>query len=749
MRFNFRLSLEPERDILSLSKTHRGGPRPPGASAKKSKNGEIAHERITNPPSTSLAPPTRATSRSSALSLVRFWGLSRQHSPARAAEVSFTGASATNPGAWGESDNWSGGAVPVAGDDVTIPAGFTVTNSASTPALGGVSVSGTLVFQNWDTALNATAVTVPNGGVLTCAGPFTDTEMSNRVWVVCTDFTLASGGKVDVNAKGWGSTARLRAVYGPGGKSGEASVGNQGGGAAHGGFGGWGYTGNGTVYGDVAEPVCPGSSGSPYTASAYAPMNGGGRIALRYNPEAQNAADFASLAISAAPGMRRVSNKYVWNYSEGWRIGDVGTVYFTDTKPLSLLGRSAISGALHFGTGSSHEVSSLSLTTGWVRFADEGFSLSVSGNLSVSGSKTRLEMGGGTYLGTTRTSPRLVSGATPWALDVGGNLTVSDGAWMSFYPASTNGVSASACGGSVSVAGDIALSGSEDGCAASIVLASCPTNGAVVAVSARNITVGEGTLVSAKMRGFALGQGLATSKAHASGNYYSANGDKYVGAGHGGLGRNGDASHGNTCGDALRPALPGSGGAWLGTSYSNFNDADSGGGAIWLKAAKALTVAGKIDASAREAITDASGQGYCRYGAAAGGSVLLECRTFSFPATGSILANGGGVNSGHTSFKNGACGGGGRIAVWTGSPYEEGLKASALTISESLPEAYAGAVSVSGGYFTDKSGAYRKCDSENGWQTTTEKSEATVRAGDGTIRFVSVEKITPTVLTIR
>ena len=194
---------------------------------------------------------------------------------AYAADVTWTGLDASNPTDWFAPDNWDGGAAPAAGDSVTIPSG--VANmpvlSAPTPALASVSVAGTLTFTNWTTCLSATTVTIPSGGIVTCAGPFTDTEMSNRVWIACTDLTVASGGKVDVSDKGYNHST--------------ASSGNniEGFGPAHGykkqttyrpaAHGGWGsgenhfdYAQANVAYDSASEPILPGSGGYGNTSTA-------------------------------------------------------------------------------------------------------------------------------------------------------------------------------------------------------------------------------------------------------------------------------------------------------------------------------------------------------------------------------------------------------------------------------------------------------------------------------------------------
>ena len=736
-----------------------------------------------------------------------------------AADVSWTGATDAD---WATTSNWDGG-VPQAGDSVTIPSG--VANmpilSAPTPALDSITISGTLTFTNWTTCLNATTVTISSGGIVTCAGPFTDADMSNRVWIACTDLTIASGGKIDVSEKGYGSSATGRTPYGPG----HGSI--KGGGGAHGGYGGYYLAGNGETYGDYAMPMSPGSTGNVHAnrsgakvigngggavyidASGTVTLNGavsangkigtdgfgggsggsicvsankisadggslnanggnsgatvafghpggGGRIALRYDANAQIESDLVSLSVSAGPGKKNMSSKIrPWNYGDDRYNADIGTVYFTDAKPLKFLGTS-LTGQIYLGSGASYSCESITMTDGWVRFAQEGFVLTVSQDVSISGTGTRLEMGGGTFLGGLSTTfARRVSGTTPWTLSIGGDLSIFGGAWVSGFAASTNGTTTT-IGGRIAVSGDLSVSGTASDCMSSLCLACCPTNGAAIDVTAENVIIGEEALVSAKARGFEYNNGIPSGKAYCSGDAKGTNADKYIGAGHGGLGRNGTSAHGATYDDPLRPVLPGSGGH---AAYASFDFADSGGGVIHMKANKSMTIAGTVDASAWESIV--STEAYCRFAGASGGSVLLECKTFSFPATGIINAKGTGIKDKDTTFNNGAAGGGGRIAVWTGAPYVEGeTKASAITVSEAQPAEWLGTFSAAGGYFTDSVGYGRKFvaaggvigvvieegvevdhgeeTAESGTWYTCPVSEATVRGGDGTIRFVTV-----------
>ena len=200
--------------------------------------------------------------------------------PVWAADVVWTGADATDD--WFAPSNWNG-AVPAVGDNVTIPAGASVVLSNSTPALASISVSGTLTFTNWTTRLNATTVTIPFGGMLTCGAAVTNAADLSRVWISCTDLTIASGGSIDVNYKGYAGhpAVAYHAGYGPGGSY--MTGGGYSAGPSHGGHGGRRLMANYTLpiimpYDNPASPELPGSSGASSQWSAG--KNGGGVVKI-------------------------------------------------------------------------------------------------------------------------------------------------------------------------------------------------------------------------------------------------------------------------------------------------------------------------------------------------------------------------------------------------------------------------------------------------------------------------------------
>jgi hypothetical protein len=193
-------------------------------------------------------------------------------------------------GPWNVAANWTPEGVPQAGEDVFIArSGAQAIVSASEGYFGSLVVSNgaTLVFTNWTTTLSATSVVVGAGGRLTCAGPFTGAQMSNRVSLACISLTVRSNGTIDVNAKGCRGGGPTAAGEGKGGGR-SATVNPSGGGGGHGGRGGDGWGGNGAVggvaYGAASEPRGPGSGGGGGRDGGYGGA-GGGAVAIEAEGE--------------------------------------------------------------------------------------------------------------------------------------------------------------------------------------------------------------------------------------------------------------------------------------------------------------------------------------------------------------------------------------------------------------------------------------------------------------------------------
>lgn len=172
-------------------------------------------------------------------------------------------ASATNTfttaGDWQLAGNWSSNSVPTNGEDVLINANVSLTNSTAVLANYVLSAGITHTFLGTNTSLIASNVTVL-GTMTHSNNTATTTNQSgqwipdNRVYVVCTNLTVATNGVIHADQRGYGANA------GPG-----RSVYTGGGGFADGaGYGGKGGAGNvpaatgGVAYGSATMPVDPG-----------------------------------------------------------------------------------------------------------------------------------------------------------------------------------------------------------------------------------------------------------------------------------------------------------------------------------------------------------------------------------------------------------------------------------------------------------------------------------------------------------
>lgn len=182
-------------------------------------------------------------------------------------------AKASGTGDWFTAANWDGGLTyPTSGDTVTITNGFVMLTNSTDPLVALTITNASLIFSNWTTALKADTVTVLNNGKFTLPPAFTNNQMSNHVWVICTNFLLSTGGTINVDAMGYANNT------GPG--KGIDGVG--GGGGSYGGKGGRGANGTeGATYGSSNAPIDPGSGGPVYGGSpGYVGSHGGGAVRI-------------------------------------------------------------------------------------------------------------------------------------------------------------------------------------------------------------------------------------------------------------------------------------------------------------------------------------------------------------------------------------------------------------------------------------------------------------------------------------
>lgn len=488
------------------------------------------------------------------------------------------------------------------------------------------------------------------------------------------------------------------------------------------------------------------------TPDIYGDMaGGGGRIAIRYATASQTADLVHDMTISAASGVYpnlycckgpTRANEDVYHIQ-----ADLGTVRFSDGTLLkSCLGKGLTGQVVGFAEWTCD---SLSFTAGFVRFMGEGFALKVTGDLLLSGENVRLDLGGVAM--TNRVfRPEVWAGAQTVRLEVGGNLTVSDGARLGIRAAETN--AANAVGATISV-GETLTVGDKG-----VLSAACdPVSGGAPVFAVADMTVAAGGLLTAEGRGFAGATGRDNG---ASDSYWDRRTVGYgptpgfgqwgnswagwtfadgtaiyapaTGGSHGGLGGLSTiAADGNlvyaTAGDSeWRPELPGSGGGASAMSFRN----GSGGGVIRVVAQGHIQVDGEVNADAGRTwavFTDSVSCDSASGGA--GGTIALSSRTFAGAATGLLTARGGDIGATMRPTSAGA-GGGGRIAVWTGEAYAGRLSSGRVGKYESADDCpdceFKGQATAAGGV--------------NALEALPSATGATLDGGDGTVRFVHVSR---------
>lgn len=608
---------------------------------------------------------------------------------------------AATTGDWSVGANWTNGSPPTDGADVVITnVGSSVILSGSTSNLNSLTISRTLTFTNWDTSLTATNVTILSGGVLQCAGPFTNNAMSNRVYVVCSNMFIASGGSINVDYKGYAAGGSGVGGHGPGGGASPGGA-DYAGGGGYGGKGGNAYGTysaasffGGNSYGSESAPTDPGSGGGNNTASATysagggavriqssggvtvngsitanggsagniiasgasgggvwiscytfaatggiiranggtggnwpAGGGGGGRIAISYDTTAQSNEAKPSVTFSVMRGYQYVAPTNKSQYA------DIGTLYFPDYSLLD--GTLAPHTGRWIVPGSTNLVlSTLILTNGWLRLSGEGFALTVSNDLKITGSGGVLELGGdamatnaisgNSYLNIGQTS-------SP-ALYCGGNLILTNGGCLNIYNGVTNSGTPN-YGALVSVTGQMFV-----GNGSKVLPRSHATNGSSALFQVGSFTLASGGTIVADGLGFSGGLPGDAARGYAG---YGPGGGKYVaGGGYGGKGADYSTSRGGfPYGSVSAPIDPGSGGASEPNAWSG-----NGGGLARIETPGDVRVDGTITANGI----------YANDGGGSGGGVYIVCNTFT-GSNGVIQAGGAGAaNSG---------GGGGRVAV--------------------------------------------------------------------------------------
>ncbi len=621
---------------------------------------------------------------------------------------------------WFDQENWLPIGQPGAGHVVRIDGGASVLLTNETPMLSELWLTNaTLTVSNWNTAIRADTVTIDDGGVLTLPGPFTDTGMSNRVWIVCEDFTLAEGGTIDADGKGYdggcgpsgaGTSERLSGA-GYGGRGGVGSV-------------EWGDARYGVSYGTVSGPLQPGSGGCGAETDGITRGGPGGGLvqieatgtitihgAIRadgligksrryYGPgggsgggvhlscQTFTGSSIGSISVCGGAGVKESMSAHAGR-GGGGRV----VILYENASPWPAVTINADVGP----SGSANETHGDSKTAQWgtlfVSDASLLAGMSDFNSATFAVSNVDLWMDGvtqWTVASMTVSNAAFRFGDTNLLLKVNGALVVdaggrlgasrieagsvilTNGGILEVHAAATN--APGQWGGWLNVAGDVDIATNSI-----LRLFADQENGGSPRVRAHNLRVAAGGLVDARAKGFASarGPGAGSVLTNRRGGGYG---------GQGGDGSSADPDGGLPYGSMIGPFFAGSGGCYEGRG-------GDGGGLVHIEAAGEIALHGAITVQGGLA-TDSYSTGQ-RAGGGSGGGVFLVCQTFSGSAGATISAVGG---AGRT---NAGGGGGGRIALWTGIHSQDFLKiwehllngkcpASAIVKTNALPFTFTG-----------------------------------------------------------
>ena len=603
---------------------------------------------------------------------------------------------AATTGDWFTAGNWVEEACPTTGDEVIITnAGASVLLTNASDVLVSLTLSKTLTFSNWNSALSATTITIQSNGVMTCAGPFTNNAPSNNVYLVCTNLVVEAGGKIDVDGKGYAGGAGNRgAGQGPG--AGVCVGASYACGGSHGGMSGGSYDlafYRAIPYGSATGPTTPGSGGGgsyfgPGTAGGgVVRIEAGGAVVVNGTITANSPAVTNSVycggtgaggsifiqcaTFQGTNGTVRANSGTPANHNgsgAGGRIavcydvnqqppgapevnleaasgtalyeayrGDLGTLSFSDarflTHPITRLAGQVVGLA-------SLAYDHLTVSNMSIRFADNGFHLTVTNALLITGSSGRLGIGGSEVVDLATVVP--MCGTSAPVVNVGGDLILTNSGSLVLFSATTNS-GGPAYGALMDVKGDIRV-----GSGSIIYPYSHPTNGGSVRFQAKNLQltgsfiadnrgrIGGKSHTGATKDGWGPGRGLGYTYGTSAG--YGGRGGGSYSAPSGG---------GTNYGSATAPTDPGSGGGggYASAGYTS-GRGGAGGGLVWLEMEETAAINGTISAN---------GQTGKEGGSGSGGAIYLRCCTLEGGSSGSLQAKGGNP---YNSLVGG--GGGGR-----------------------------------------------------------------------------------------
>ena len=535
----------------------------------------------------------------------------------------------------------------------------------------------------------------------------------------------------------------------------------------------------GTIAGSGLVSAAGGKGGAAFNShpmyianngTEHSRAGGGGRVAVDYDPVLQ-AAKTPGVRISASEGRYKGYASRTWTLAtddEFFTDAEPGTLKFTDDVLFNQLLGKGLSGKVV----GKHVVTvdgDLDYTWGHLRFDGEGVEFSVSGDMTISGAESRLEIGQCVVTNLTPYNCKW-TGPTLNKLTVGGALTVTDGAALDLRAAEKGALTDF---GAVAKVGGKMTVGS-----GAFVYAWCdPLKPIPVKFEVGSLDVQLGGTLSANERGAAGawgGTGYKTACGNrenftgvGTGGARSGCGKNGGGGSHGGLGglpffaneTSGATRQGATVAsgaeeDPYLPIHPGAGGSCDGYGHAD----PASGGVIYVLADGDINVDGTVCADASLYTTFFGIENMHYIGYSAGGSIYLFGDTFTSGASARISARGASaVSMGNKGFATeakparttiGGAGGGGCIAVWTGrGNLEDGTyrprklkRLAETTTPESL--GYGGTFDVSGGQ-----NAVTKI---SWWQPFDEyKDTPTTFGSAGTIRFAHLDPRQGVMLIVR
>jgi len=118
---------------------------------------------------------------------------------------------------WFNGGNWSQATYPADGEAIVVNNGTILLTNFTAKLASFAMSAGTLTFSNWYTKLEATDISL-TGGAFTLPSSFTTNQMSNRVWIVCSNnFTLGPSASINTDSRGYAGGVSGNIGNGPGG----------------------------------------------------------------------------------------------------------------------------------------------------------------------------------------------------------------------------------------------------------------------------------------------------------------------------------------------------------------------------------------------------------------------------------------------------------------------------------------------------------------------------------------------------